>query len=85
MKPKMILDMHGTALEAAVFNGHFDILKRIGVDPARDDLNHLLHTSTFSAPTGNHPVSRRARCRHQLPWWHRPDLSGATVPHPPLV
>ena len=42
-------DMHGTALEAAVFNGHFDILKRIGVDPARDDLNHLLHTATFSA------------------------------------
>ncbi len=28
-------DMHGTALEAAVFNGHFDILKRIGVDPVR--------------------------------------------------
>ena len=42
-------EMYGTALEATMFSGNFESLKRIGVDPAVDDLNHLLHIATFSA------------------------------------
>lgn len=42
-------EMWSTALEAAVFWGHHEIVKRIGVDAARDDLNSLLHRSTFTA------------------------------------
>ncbi len=37
------------ALDAAVTDGHCDIVKRIGVDPSVDDPNHLLHLATFSA------------------------------------
>jgi hypothetical protein len=44
--------MYGTALEAAIFGGHFEILKRIGVDPACDDMNGLLDSATFSAHPG---------------------------------
>lgn len=42
-------EMWDTALEAAAFAGNYEILKRLGVDRARDDLNRLLHQATFSA------------------------------------
>ncbi len=42
-------EMYVTTLELIVSLGHFELLKHIGVDPARDDLNHLLREATLAA------------------------------------
>jgi len=78
-------DMYGTSLEAAAFGGHYEILKRIGVDPFRDDLNDLLLSAGFSADPDiirflvehgadiNHRDSMGQTCLVRLLWavhWH---------------
>ena len=42
------MDDEGTALEAAIFYGHFEVVKKLKIDPIKDDTNELLYESAFS-------------------------------------
>jgi ankyrin repeat protein len=44
-------DSFTTAFEEACMHGHLEVLKRLGPDPARDDLSALLHSAAFFANT----------------------------------